>query len=617
MGSQVVNDKDVKGVHFAVLAPRAVKVELIGDFNDWDGTKNQMFARWDESGIWECFIPDIGIGSLYKFKVFGEHDNHIGEKSDPFAFHNEILPKTASVVWEFDYKWNDQDWMDARAKSNHFQEPMSVYELHLGSWKKSKGLSLSYKSIASELIAYVLEMGYTHVEFLPLTEHPYYPSWGYLSTGFFAPTSRYGDPHELMYLIDHLHQAGIGVFVDWVPGHFPNDDFGLANFDGTCLFEHPDPTKGYHPDWNSLIFNYERGEIKSFLLSSAHFWLEKYHIDGLRVDAVTSMIHLDYSRDHGEWETNVIGDNRYIAAIDFIKDLNTSINTTFPDVIVMAEESTAFPGVTDSRFNGGLQFGYKWMMGWMNDVLRFFARDPIFRKHHRNEISFSFHYAYDEKFLLPFSHDEVVHGKSSMVYKMHGDEWEKFANLRLLYGLMFAHPGHKLLFMGNDFAQTNEWNFNEELSWNLLQYEQHQGIQNLIKSLNNLYRYEESLYLNSFDPSGFEWIDFSHPDYDVFAFLRKSNDEQVLVICNFNPVLIENYKIGVPDFDEWEEIFNTDMKVYWGKGNRNSGKIKAIKMDLHDRKKAISLNIAPLAMHILKPVHKRKPQKKHSKIKNT
>ncbi len=600
MGAQICDHEGQSGLQFTVYAPMAKRVEVMADFNAWDSQHHQLYRRADYSGIWEGFIAGVGSGALYKYRIYSSRDDKIREKADPFAFHTEMMPKSASVAWNLDFDWSDDAWMATRGKRQAIDQAISIYELHIGSWKKEKGESLSYKVLAGQLVDYLLDMNFTHVEFLPLTEYPYYPSWGYLPTSFYAPTSRFGCPQELMYLIQQLHRAGIGVFLDWVPGHFSQDEFALVDFDGSPLFEHPDPRKGKHPDWGSLVFNYERNEIRSFLLSSAHFWLRYYHLDGLRVDAVTSMLYLDYSRGPGDWEPNDLGGNEYLAAVEFLQKLNTSVYGEFPDVHMIAEESTNYPGVTAAVHDNGLGFGFKWMMGWMNDVLRHFPRDPIFRKHHRNELTFSFTYMYNENYIMPLSHDEVVHGKSSMIYKMYGDEWQKFANLRLLYGYMYTHPGLKLLFMGAEFAQTYEWNFDHELRWDLLQYDAHLGVQNLVRDLNSLYRREKALHQLNFDPDGWQWVDFDDPEIDILCFLRHSETEVLLVICNFAPLNFESYEVGVEQESKWEEVFNSDKRDYWGTGFLNESVISSEEEACHGFEHKIKVKVPPLGVSILK-----------------
>ncbi len=601
-GAQLVQVEGVYGVQFTVYAPAARAVEVMADFNDWQSAQYPLFLREDHSGIWEGFVAEVNQSALYKYRIYSKLDDRVREKADPFAYHTEMMPKSASVIWDLAYEWSDDAWMATRGKRQALDKPVSIYELHIGSWRKEQGRSLSYQEMAAQLVKYVLEMGFTHVEFLPLMEYPYYPSWGYLPTSFFAPTSRFGCPQELMYLIQQLHRAGIGVFLDWVPGHFSQDEFALVDFDGSCVYEHPDDRKGKHPDWGSLVFNYEKNEVRSFLISSAHFWLKYYHLDGLRVDAVTSMLYLDYSRAEGEWEPNELGGNEYLAAVDFLKELNTSVYADFPDVHMMAEESTDFPGMTTPVHEGGLGFGLKWMMGWMNDVLKHFRRDPLFRKHHRTEITFSFSYAYNENYIMPLSHDEVVHGKASLVYKMFGDEWQKFANLRLLYGYMYTHPGYKLLFMGSEFGQTYEWNFDHELHWELLQYDAHRCLQLLVRDLNNLYRKHPALYELNFERAGWEWIDFDDPDCDVLCYLRKSEKECLLVVCNFAPIVIDSYEVGLAEESSWEELLNSDSRRYWGSGQENPGLLTTQAGERHGHEHALTIVVPPLGISILKKI---------------
>jgi 1,4-alpha-glucan branching enzyme len=599
-GSHLIEIGDQKGVYFAVYAPAARSINVIGDFNGWNGENHQLNVRWDGSGIWEGFIPDLKKGDLYKYRIWSHNDQMIREKADPYSRKYEVPPKSASVIWDDDYAWKDSAWMKSRHKKNALDNPMSIYECHLGSWKKNDNHdSLSYLELAKELVEYLKDMNFTHVEFLPVMEHPYYPSWGYLCTGFFAPSSRFGDPEEFKHLVDSLHKAGIGVFLDWVPAHFPADEFALADFDGSCLYEHPDIKKGYHPDWNSLIFNYERNQIQSFLISSAHFWLEKYNADGLRVDAVASMLYLDYSRNEGQWSPNEFGGNENLAAIQLLKELNKSVYRDFPDIQMIAEESTAFYGVTKPVDAGGLGFGLKWMMGWMNDTLEYFKRDPIYRKFHQNDISKSLTYAFSENYVLPLSHDEVVHGKKSIVYKMPGDQWQKFANLRLLYSYMYTHPGQKLLFMGNEIGQTEEWNVNESVNWKLLGFESHKGIQNMIRDINLIYKKEEALYAGNFSPKGFQWIDYSDTLNSVLAYLRKGQSSELVVVCNFTPKVLESYLLGVPDAGTYKVIFNSDEEKYWGSGITDK-KFKTMKADKHGFEHSLSLRIPALACLIMK-----------------
>ncbi|WP_235299611.1 1,4-alpha-glucan branching protein GlgB [Portibacter marinus] len=590
-----------KGVYFAVYAPSADRVRVVGSFNGWIGEGYDLYVRWDSSGIWEGFAPGLGEGEMYKFEIFSTKDGRIRHKADPYAFKTELMPKSASIIWTSKHKWKDKKWMTkGRAEKNQHESPFAVYEVHLGSWKKNGTDSLSYKELGKDLVDYVKEMGFTHVEMMPITEHPYYPSWGYLSTSYFAPTSRYGDPDELKFLVDSFHKAGIGVLVDWVPAHFPNDEFALADFDGSCVYEHFDRQKGFHPDWNSLIFNFERNEIRSFLISSAFYWFEHFHFDGLRVDAVSSMLYLDYSRDEGQWSPNIFGGNEYLAAKDFLRDLNIAIYGTFPNVQMIAEESTAFPGVTKPAHTGGLGFGKKWMMGWMNDTLEYFSRDPIYRKYHHNEISFSMTYAFTENFMLPLSHDEVVHGKGSIISRMPGDDWQQFANLRLLYSYMYTHPGDKLLFMGNEIGQRSEWNFNESLEWFVLDYTLHKGIQQLVKDLNQLYVEESALNEKNFSPDGFEWISYDDHQNSVLSYVRKSEDESVLVICNFTPNVLHGYKIGVPGKGKYKVLLNTDSVKYGGSGSSKKRVYSTIAEKSHGREYSLEMSLAPLGTVILK-----------------
>ncbi len=569
LGAHETSESGIQGTHFAVWAPNARAVSVIGEFNGWDPQLHPLNPRWDASGIWEGFIPGVLQGSLYKFHILGNDNNYKIDKSDPFAFYSEKSPKTASVVWNLGYEWRDDTWMKERRCHNSLDAPLSIYEVHLGSWKRvteEGDRFLTYRELAPPLIEYVKRLGFTHVEFMPVMEHPFYGSWGYQSLGYFCPTSRFGEPQDLMYLIDQLHQNGIGVILDWVPSHFPTDGHGLSYFDGTHLYEHADPQKGYHPDWGSYIFNHGRNEVREFLISSALFWLDKYHADGLRVDAVASMLYLDYSRKEGEWSPNQHGGKENIEAISFIKRLNEVVYQNFPDVQMIAEESTAWPMVSRPIDTGGLGFGMKWNMGWMHDTLVYFSKDPVHRKHHHNELTFSMLYAFTENFILSFSHDEVVHGKGAMLAKMPRDEWQKFANLRLLFGYMFAHPGKKLLFMGAEFGQWNEWYHERSLDWHLLQYEPHQKLQQWVCDLNSFYRKQEALFTADFSPEGFEWIDCSDWQQGVVSFLRKvpGKDDPLLIVCNLTPAVRENYRIGVPLAGVWEEILTSDHRDYGG-----------------------------------------------------
>ncbi|HEY1023674.1 MAG TPA: 1,4-alpha-glucan branching protein GlgB [Sphingobacteriaceae bacterium] len=567
-GSHVLEHEGQWGTYFAVWAPNALQVSVIGNFNGWNRSSHPLFHRWDGSGIWEGFIPAIGSGEVYKYHILSKKHKNI-EKGDPFALRWEVPPQTASIVTDTWYEWHDNDWMANRYLKNGLNRPMSVYEMHLGSWARpdeDPATFLSYRQIAERLVPYLKEMQFTHVEFMPVMEHPFYGSWGYQVTGYFAASSRFGSPQDLMYLISLLHENGIGVILDWVPSHFPGDAHGLYEFDGTHLYEHADPRKGFHPDWNSHIFNYGRNEVRSFLISNALFWLDRYHADGLRVDAVASMLYLDYSRKEGEWIPNESGGRENLEAIKFIKDLNMAAYQHFPDVQMIAEESTSWPGVSKPVYNAGLGFGMKWMMGWMHDTLNYFKLDPAYRKFHHHHITFSAVYAFAENFMLPLSHDEVVYGKRSLIYKMPGDEWQRFANLRTLFVYMFTHPGTKLLFMGSEFAQTAEWNHSHSLDWHLLEFAPHAGIKRLIQSLNILYRSEPALYERSFDSSGFEWIDASGADQSVLIYSRKGNDavNNVVTILNMTPVPREHYRVGMPDAGTWEVVFNSDEDAFGG-----------------------------------------------------
>lgn len=605
LGAHPIVHEGITGVLFAVWAPNAQQVSVIGDFNAWDSETNPMYLRWDGSGIWELFIPDLKIGSLYKYFIRSHHQHYEVEKGDPFARFWEKPPLTSSVVWEDNYEWTDDEWMQKRKSSAGKSAPLSIYEVHLGSWKREEGKNeeeLSYRQLAETLPAYVKKMGFSHVELLPVMEHPFYGSWGYQTIGYYAPTSRYGSPADFKFLIDAFHQEKIGVILDWVPSHFPEDQHGLHYFDGTHLYEHEDPQQGYHPDWTSYIFNYGRNEVRSFLISNAIFWFEYFHIDGMRVDAVASMLHLDYSREPGQWVPNKYGGRENLEAISFLKELNTAVYKAFPDIHMIAEESTDWPAVSRPVHLGGLGFGMKWMMGWMHDTLSYFSLDPIYRKYHQNTITFSIIYAFAENFILPLSHDEVVHGKGSMINKMPGDEWQKFANLRALYSYMYAHPGGKLLFMGGEFGQTNEWNHDEGLRWFLCQYPIHQGLQKTVQDLNHLYQNEKALYHFQFEEKGFEWIDMKDTDNSVIVFARKSDkkEDTVVIICNFTPHPIYDYRIGIPSEGTWHEIFNSDSEKYGGSGIINFKGIPSEKIPAHDRKNSLSVTLAPLGVSYLK-----------------
>ncbi len=603
LGSHVIERNGVIGTLFAVWAPNAKYVSVIGSFNGWNRGEHALFPRWDGSGIWEGWIPNVGRGEVYKYFISSNNGAEV-EKGDPYALRWEHPPRTASIVWDTWYEWNDQEWMKTRRAANHLGAPISVYEIHFGSWKRdpeNPDRCLSYREVAETLVPYVKGMGFTHVEFMPIMEHPFEPSWGYQITGYFAASSRFGTPQDFMYLIEQLHINGIGVILDWVPSHYPGDAHGLYRFDGTALYEHEDPREGYHPDWKSYIFNYGRFEVRSFLISNALFWLDRFHADGLRVDAVASMLYRDYSRNAGEWVPNVFGGRENLESISLFKELNEEIYRSFPDAQTIAEESTAFPGVSRPVYTGGLGFGMKWMMGWMNDTLRYFSKDPMYRKWHQNDITFSLVYAFSENFMLPFSHDEVVYGKGSMIEKMPGDEWRKFANLRLMYAYMFTHPGAKLLFMGGEFAQYAEWNFAKSLDWHLLDYQPNKGINELMKDLNKLYRTEGALFDKQFSPDGFEWIDTSDRENAVIVYARKGLNEKqnVLVVLNFTPVPRSNYRIGVPFAGEYAEIFNSDDQKYWGSGALN-GIVHTQAVAAHGKEQSIEITLPPLGATVLK-----------------
>ncbi len=588
------------GVHFSVWAPNAKQVSVIGDFNAWAKGQDKLIPRLDGSGIWEGTIENAKKGSVYKFFIESSARDYSVEKADPFALYSEVPPKTGSVVWKLDYQWKDKDWMEKREEHNSLDAPYSVYELHLESWMHvpEENRSLTYREMAEKLVYYLKENGFTHVEMLPVMEHPFSGSWGYQVTGFFAPTSRFGTPEDFMYLVDALHQHDIGIILDWVPSHFPGDLHGLHIFDGTYLYEHEDPKQGYHPDWSSYIFNYGRNEVREFLISSAHFWFDKYHIDGIRVDAVASMLYLDYSRKEGEWIPNEHGGRENLQAIDFLRDLNQSIFERFPGVQTIAEESTAWPMVTRPVYTGGLGFGMKWNMGWMHDTLSYFSKDPVHRKYHHNQLTFSIWYAFNENFMLSISHDEVVHGKSSLINKMPGDEWQKFANLRLLYSYMYTHPGKKLLFMGNEFAQWKEWDHQQSLDWHLLDHAYHKGLLHLMKDLNRVYKDYPALHENDFHENGFKWIDANDSENSIISFVRFNKDKSrmVFVICNMTPVPWHNYRVGVPENCTWEEILNTDAKHYGGSGQGNFGAVESTPVPYHGEEYSLNVVLPPLGI---------------------
>jgi 1,4-alpha-glucan branching enzyme len=605
LGAHLAVHNDVKGTLFAVWAPEAERVSVIGEFNAWNMDRHLLSVRWDGSGIWEGFIPGIEAGAVYKYHIISRHAGYRADKGDPFAFSWESPPRTASIVCDLAYQWKDEAWMKDRHRANALNAPFSVYEVHLGSWRRSVERNngfLTYREMAESLADYVNEMGFTHVQFMPVTEHPFYGSWGYQTTGYFAPSGRYGSPQDFMYLVDHLHQNGIGVILDWVPSHFPSDEHGLAYFDGTHLYEHADPQKGFHPDWKSYIFNYDRHEVRAFLVSSALFWLEKYHIDGIRIDAVASMLYLDYSRKQGEWIPNQFGGNENLEAITFLRRLNEEVYRRHPDVQTIAEESTAWPMVSRPVYVGGLGFGMKWNMGWMHDTLAYFSLDPMFRKYHHNQLTFSIWYAFFENFMLSLSHDEVVHGKGSLMNKMPGDDWQKFANMRLLLGYMFTHPGKKLLFMGAEFGQWSEWDHDTSLDWHLLQYPPHQALQTWMKHLNILYRREPALYELDFVNAGFEWDDISDWEQSIASYFRKGKapGEVLLVVCNLTPVPRHQYRVGVPLDGYWREIVNSDAREYGGSGQGNVGGVEATPVPMHGKPYSLSITLPPLGLVIFK-----------------
>lgn len=610
LGAHIMTIGKKSGAFFALWAPNAENVSVTGDFNGWYRKSHSLNVRQDGSGIWEGFIPGIKHGDIYKYHIHSRYNNYKVDKGDPFAFYWEPPPKTASVVWKLNYQWNDSEWMANRNKHNSLNVPFSVYEVHLGSWKRKierKGEFLNYRETAHYLADYIREMGFTHVELLPITEHPFYGSWGYQTVGYFAPTSRYGTPQDFMYLVDHLHQNGIGVILDWVPSHFPSDEHGLSYFDGTYLYEHADPKKGFHPEWNSYIFNYSRNEVRAFLLSSALFWLDKYHIDAIRVDAVASMLYLDYARKEGEWIPNKYGGKENLDAITFIKKLNKAVYSAHPDVQTIAEESTAWPMVSKPTHVGGLGFGMKWNMGWMHDTLEYFSKDPVHRKYYHNQLTFSIWYAFSENFVLPLSHDEVVHGKGSLIGKMPGDEWQRYANLRLLFGYMYGHPGKKLLFMGGEFAQWKEWCHEEGLEWYVLQYPSHQGIQKWIKDLNYLYRTETAMYELDFSTDGFEWIDSSDYEQSIISFIRKAKDTDnfLVFVFNFTPVPRHDYRIGVSKGGFYREVLNSDSEQYWGSNVGNNGGLYSEPISWKGKPHSLKLNLPPLGAVILKLVEEK------------
>ena len=607
LGSHPGDNDGVAGTHFAVWAPNARRVAVVGDFNDWAPESHPMALREDESGIWERFIPDVGHGTLYKYHIESAHNDYVVKKGDPFAFLWECPPNTSSVVWDPDYSWTDEEWMRARADEDPLAGPTCVYEMHLGSWMRNPDQPeqfLTYRELAPLLVEYVTEMGFTHVEFLPVMEHPYYGSWGYQSTSYFAPTRRYGTCEDFKFLVDSLHQNGVGVILDWVPSHFATDEHGLTYFDGTHLFEHADTRRGFHPDWKSYIFNYGRNEVRSFLVSSALFWLDEYHADGLRVDAVASMLYLDYSRGEGEWIPNPHGGREDLEAIDFLRTVNDRVHADAPHAMTVAEESTSWPMVSRPTRVGGLGFTMKWNMGWMHDTLQYCALDPVHRKFHQDKLTFSIWYAFAENFMLPLSHDEVVHGKGSLIGKMAGDEWQKFANLRVLLGYMYTHPGKKLLFMGGEFGQQREWNHDQSLDWHLLDNPRNAGLRRWVRDLNTVYRGQHALFEVDFESHGFEWIDCHDAEKSVISFLRrnKSGTDVLAVACNFTPVPRYNYRIGVPLGGYWKEVLNSDAALYGGSGQGNMGGLDANPVSFYGSYDyCLSATLPPLSVLVFRP----------------
>ena len=606
LGARVMEVNTVKGVHFAVWAPNAKRVSVIGDFNRWDGRRHPMRVL-GSSGIWEIFIPGLNEGALYKYEIKTEK-KQVLTKADPYAFFAEIRPKSASVVCDIStYQWHDAQWLKKRADRNWLESPLSMYEVHLGSWMRvpeEGDRHLTYKEMTEKLVRYVRQMGYTHIELMPVTEHPFDASWGYQTISYYAPTSRFGKPQDFMHFVDICHQNNIGVILDWVPAHFPTDGHGLGEFDGTCLYEHEDPRQGFHPDWGTKIFNFGRKEVKNFLISNALFWCEKYHIDGLRVDAVASMLYLDYSRQEDEWIPNMFGGRENLGAIDFLKSFNEILHHFYPGILTIAEESTAWPGVSKPVYLGGLGFSLKWNMGWMHDTLEYFSKDPVHRRYHHNNLTFSLLYAFTENFALVLSHDEVVHGKSSMLSKMPGDTWQKFANLRSLYGFMFTHPGKNLLFMGSEFGQWDEWNHDKSIDWHLLKFTPHKSLQKFVMDLNRIYCSEPALYEVDFHHEGFAWIDFHDTDHNIISFIRyaKDPDNFLVIVCNFTPVPRTGYRIGVPSDCFYKEILNSDAKIYWGSNMGNAGGLNSDAIAWHRKQYSIQVTLPPLSVLILKPL---------------
>lgn len=601
LGAHPRTINNIPGVLFAVWAPNAERVSVVGNFNRWNGRCNPMRSR-GSTGIWELFIPELNIGELYKFEIRQRETGKIMVKTDPYARHYELRPGTAAIVSEqAEYPWQDKNWLEQRASRKWLHEPMSIYEIHLGSWRFIDDTKFpNYRELAHQLVEYIKPLGFTHIELLPITEHPFDGSWGYQTTGYFAPTSRFGTPEDFKYFVDYCHQHDLGILLDWVPGHFPKDDFALANFDGTPLFEHEDPRRGEHRDWGTLIFNYGRNEVKNFLISSALFWLKEFHLDGLRVDAVASMLYLDYSRENNDWLPNIYGSNENLEAIEFLRELNQVTHSECPGILTIAEESTAWPQVTRPPWLGGLGFSMKWNMGWMHDSLEYMSKDPVHRHYHHNNLTFGLLYAFTENFVLPYSHDEVVHGKGPMIYKMPGDEWQRFANLRLLYTFMFTYPGKKILFMGCEFAQTNEWNHENFLDWHLLKYDFHKGTQSLVRDLNQLYCNTKALYHFDFEEAGFEWIDCNDSSQSVISYIRRFENEKVIVVLNFTPMVRENYRIGVPEAGQYTELFNSDSTYYGGSNVGNQPNMHTTDDEWMGRPHTLNLTLPPLAALVLK-----------------
>jgi 1,4-alpha-glucan branching enzyme len=605
LGAHLTERDGSHGVQFALWAPNAKFVSVIGDFNNWNPAATLM--RPSSAGVWESFVRNIGQGAIYKYHLESRDRDYTVDKADPYGFAAEIRPHTASRVWNLEsYSWRDDSWMASRAKNNSLASPISIYEVHLGSWKRMPEEGnrwLTYREIAPLLADYVHEAGFTHIEFLPVMEHPFDGSWGYQTIGYFAPTSRFGTPADFMYLVDYLHQQRIGVILDWVPAHFPKDEAGLGYFDGSHLYEHADPRQGEHPDWNTFVFNYGRNEVQSFLISNALFWLDKYHVDGLRVDAVSSMLYLDYGRREGQWIPNRYGGKENIDAIHFLRALNERVYAAFPDAMMIAEESTAWPQVSRPIYVGGLGFGLKWNMGWMHDVMDYMSQDSVFRSYHHNEITFGLVYAFAENFVLPLSHDEVVYGKGSMLHKMPGDEWQRFANLRLFYGFMFGHPGKKLLFMGDEFGQWSEWNHDASLEWHLVQQPFHAGLKRWVRDLNTFYRGEPLLHELDFNPAGFEWVDCKDSQRSIISFLRRGQtpEDQLLFVCNFTPVLRKNYRVGVPREGHWKELLNSDAPLYGGSGQGNFGGLSTVPLPIHGRPFSLNMTLPPLGIVVFQP----------------